>query len=144
MLCGQVSTWARYVCMQPKDSPLATKKLKNGHWIILLALHGTVRVIFYRSNHRSRYEEHVFLTLWIRRVGGRGSFTSRSFMLMRSFGFGGVFFKYLMSCCQSFFFCLQGLSFLSVFNYTRRDYDTRRKRLGGLLVDEGGGFEAHC
>ena len=42
-----------------------------------------------------------------------------------------------------FLFCLQRWSFLSVFNYTRRDYDTRRKRLGGLLV-EGGGFEAHC
>merc|ERR1711971_1391593 len=58
----------------------------------------------------------VSTSLWILRVGGIGSFTSKSFILMLLLlKILAVFF------CQfgDFFYCLQ--RFLSVFNYTWRD-----------------------
>ena len=86
------------------------------------------------------------LTLWILRVGGRGSFTSKSFIFFLLFSFLDVFSKFLMSFVKfvKLFSVFKERSlFLSVFNYTLQDYDTRRKRWGVVLV-EGGGFEAHC
>ena len=88
----------------------------------------------------------IRFTLWILRVGGRGSFTSKSFIFFLLFSFLDVFSKFLMSFVKfvKLFSVFKERSlFLSVFNYTLQDYDTRRKRWGVVLV-EGGGFEAHC
>ena len=96
--------------------------------------------------HEPNSGTKIRFTLWILRVGGRGSFTSKSFIFFLLFSFLDVFSKFLMSFVKfvKLFSVFKERSlFLSVFNYTLQDYDTRRKRWGVVLV-EGGGFEAHC
>merc|ERR1712180_514174 len=75
----------------------------------------------------------VSTSLWILRVGGRGSFTSKSFIFFLFFSFLDVFSKFSMSFVKfvkPFSVFKERSLFLSVFNYTLQDYDTRRKRWG--------------